>query len=366
VIGSSKKRFALWFVTAAVVALAATAGVLATPSGIQTRQAEAQHVLDEIQAIDSELDRAVDAYNLANERLASLRAGIAANRRHLAIARQAARVAEHNLEQRLVALYVNGGDESTIEVILGATSIDDLLDRIDAAKRVSKQDARIVAQVRASRREIRARESALEKALREQKKVVAERTARKAEIQRRLTERQALYNSIKDEIARLEAQERARQERLAREAEQRLLQQEQGSAGGAVAAIDPNGLGLAPPAVYTGAAGVALQYLGVPYQWGGSSPGTGFDCSGFVMFVYAQLGVSLPHNAAAQYGYGVAVSRDGLQPGDLVFFDGLGHNGIYIGGGQFVHSPHTGDVVKISSLDDSWYAATYVGARRIV
>ena len=72
-----------------------------------------------------------------------------------------------------------------------------------------------------------------------------------------------------------------------------------------------------------------------------------------------------PHHAASQYGYGIAVPRDQLAPGDLVFFDGLGHVGIYIGGGQFVHAPHTGDVVKISSLSDSWYSATYVGARRL-
>jgi cell wall-associated NlpC family hydrolase len=77
------------------------------------------------------------------------------------------------------------------------------------------------------------------------------------------------------------------------------------------------------------------------------------------------MGVSLPHSSYAQYGVGVAVSQADLQPGDLVFFDGLGHVGIYIGGGQFIHSPHTGDVVRISSLT-GWYASTYVGARRVV
>ena len=82
------------------------------------------------------------------------------------------------------------------------------------------------------------------------------------------------------------------------------------------------------------------------------------------MYVYAKVGVYLPHNAAMQYGLGSPVSRSQLAPGDLVFFNGLSHVGMYIGGGRFVHAPHTGDVVKISSLSEYWYAATYVGARR--
>ena len=110
---------------------------------------------------------------------------------------------------------------------------------------------------------------------------------------------------------------------------------------------------------------IALRYLGVPYRWGGASP-SGFDCSGFTMYVYGKIGISLPHSVSLQYGYGSVVSRSQLQPGDLVFFNGLGHMGMYIGGGMFIHAPHTGDFVKISSLYDSWYASTWVGARRIV
>jgi cell wall-associated NlpC family hydrolase len=108
-----------------------------------------------------------------------------------------------------------------------------------------------------------------------------------------------------------------------------------------------------------------MQYLGIPYQYGGESPSTGFDCSGFVYYVFSRVGVSLPRTVSAQYAVGVGVSRSALQPGDLVFFNGLGHDGIYIGGNQFIHSPHTGDVVKISSMT-GYYSSNYVGARRIL
>src|SRR5207248_8021502 len=128
-------------------------------------------------------------------------------------------------------------------------------------------------------------------------------------------------------------------------------------------ASTPDGT-VAPPSQYGGVVGIAMRYLGVPYVWGGASP-SGFDCSGLVMYAYAQMGISLPHYTGAQWNVGVPVSRSDLQPGDLVFFDGLGHVGLYIGGGEFIHAPHTGDVVRIDSLSEGWYAATYDGARRI-
>ena len=111
------------------------------------------------------------------------------------------------------------------------------------------------------------------------------------------------------------------------------------------------------------AAQIALHYLGVPYVWGGSTP-SGFDCSGLVMYVYAQLGISLPHYTVAQWNATLPISTSEMQPGDLVFFDGLGHVGIYIGGGQFVHAPHTGTVVQVASLS-GYYASNLVGARRV-
>jgi cell wall-associated NlpC family hydrolase len=117
------------------------------------------------------------------------------------------------------------------------------------------------------------------------------------------------------------------------------------------------------------AVAIAEQFLGVPYVWGGASPIPGFDCSGLAMYVYAQLGVTLTHYTGAQIQEGLPIDRADLAPGDLVFFDanpvlGPQHEGIYIGGGRFIQAPHTGDVVKISSLDDPAYGLSYVGAVR--
>lgn len=109
----------------------------------------------------------------------------------------------------------------------------------------------------------------------------------------------------------------------------------------------------------------ARHFLGVRYVYGGTSPRSGFDCSGFTRFVYAHFGIDLPHYSGAQFDMGHRVSRTGLRPGDLVFFDGLGHVGLYIGGGEFIHAPHTGTTVSVDRLA-GWYAGTYDGARRLV
>jgi hypothetical protein len=107
---------------------------------------------------------------------------------------------------------------------------------------------------------------------------------------------------------------------------------------------------------------LAHRQLGVPYVWGGSSP-AGFDCSGLVSWVYARLGVHLPHNAAALYGVGRPVPVSAMRPGDLVFFPGLGHVGLYIGHGRMIHAPQSGRNVEIEALDARSYPP--VGARRI-
>jgi cell wall-associated NlpC family hydrolase len=112
------------------------------------------------------------------------------------------------------------------------------------------------------------------------------------------------------------------------------------------------------------AAQIANHLTGIPYRWGGASPRAGFDCSGLVQYVYGKVGIHLPHYAAGQYGHGRRISRGSLRPGDLVFFSGLGHVGIYAGSGKFIHAPRSGTTVRWSRLSShgSYYGATRVFA----
>lgn len=114
---------------------------------------------------------------------------------------------------------------------------------------------------------------------------------------------------------------------------------------------------------------LADHYLGTPYKWGGVSPKTGFDCSGFVQWLYGKAGVALPRTTYQQINVGEAVGQKNLRAGDIVFFSNKGdvhHEGLYIGGGQFIHAPHTGDVIKISSLSEPYYAGQFAGGRRVI
>jgi cell wall-associated NlpC family hydrolase len=370
VIRSSKKRLLALALALSAAAAAVVTTAIATPAEIREKQAEAEAVLAQIQQIDAELGLAIEKYNGASVRLDEIEEDISVNQRHLEIARKAYRVAQKNLADRLVALYTSN-EEDVLEVMLGAASLDDLLDRIDSVRRISSQDVQILEEVKQARSEIKRRAAKLANARAEQRKVVAVRAAQKDAIEAKLAERQQLLGSIKDEIAQLEAEERERQRRLREEAQRRLEEQQrlQAAAAEAAPAADyssPPPVGNVPSSRYSSAVvEIAMQYLGVPYVWGGASP-SGFDCSGLVVYVFAQLGVSLPHYTGSLWQMGSPVAYDQLQAGDLVFFNGLGHMGIYIGGGQFIHAPHTGDVVKISSMSDGWYAGTYVGARRIL
>jgi cell wall-associated NlpC family hydrolase len=349
----------------------AAAPAIADPS-IASKQAEAQSVMNQVQQLDSSLERAVEAYNFATVKLNRVRADLKANDAQLQVTRRSLRRAQETLSARLVSLYTSGGQSDSLEVLLGASSLDDLVNRFNTANRISAQDSHVLTQVVHLENEVKAREVRLKHANAQAASLVRQRASDKASIEGQLSARRTLLSSIRGQIAQLQAQEAAREAQLRRQLTARVAAQQQQAPATALAStvapvVSSDGgsapVGPAPPPTHSSVVSIAMQYLGTPYVWGGASP-SGFDCSGLVMYVFSQVGVSLPHSSYAQYGMGSPVSRDQLQPGDLVFFDGLGHVGIYVGGGSFIHAPHTGDDVRISSLS-GWYASTYVGARRI-
>jgi cell wall-associated NlpC family hydrolase len=346
-----------------VLLLAATAAA-ADPGAVASKRAQAQQVLAQIQQIDSNLGAAVEAYNLANVRLHKIESDQRENRRQLKLTQANLKVAQDSLAARLVSAYTSTQDNSTLSVLLGSTSLDDLLNRIEAVNSTSQQDASIVRQVTSFKAAVQRHRTELRRAHAEQRSIVAQKAAQKRHIEAQLASRRQLLSSIKSEITRIKAAEAAQQRQLAAAAQARLAgAQPVTDVGVGVSASTPEGSTVAPPNVHGGVVGIAMQYLGVPYVWGGSSP-RGFDCSGLVAYVFAQIGVSLPHSSYAQFGMGTPVSISQLQAGDLVFFTGASHVGIYIGGGQFIHAPHTGDVVKISSLS-GYYSSNFAGGRRI-
>ena len=114
------------------------------------------------------------------------------------------------------------------------------------------------------------------------------------------------------------------------------------------------------------AAKIALRAVGVPYRWGGSSLTGGFDCSGLVYWAYGRVGVEVPHSSYALFDIGRRVPRARMKPGDVLFFSGLGHVGLYLGRGRMVHAPQSGRTVEVVTLRKSNYGDRLVGARRVV
>jgi cell wall-associated NlpC family hydrolase len=381
---------------------------------LKAKAAQAQKVLQEVNALDLRFGRTVEAWHGAQYELDQTRRQLVADRAQLRVAQQQQRVAVARVRARLIALYESSDDPTTISILLGSSTVSDMIGRLDAAHAIAASDHRLAVETTAARDRYAATEQRTRATEHRRAIAVSQLESQRRQIGTMLAQRRQLLSSIQSQIATLKAQEARRQAVLAAQARARLAReqavlQQQAAARAAAArraaaaqraaaarrAALPDPAATAPPTNPTTstpsantaptptpvpqptpapaepsnpagghpqAATIAMQYLGIPYVWGGSTPG-GFDCSGLVMYVYGQLGISLPHFAAAQYGYGTPVSRDQLQPGDLVFFDGLDHVGIYIGGGQMVHAPHTGDVVKISPLTD--FGTGYVGARRI-
>ena len=196
---------------ATVIALVAAFALAAVPAfadpTVASKRAEAQSVLGQIQQLDSSLERAIEAYNLANVQLTRIKHDLSSNTDALVVAKKSLKRAQRQLSSRLVDLYVSEGQDSGLAVLLGSSNLDDMLSRMDAVDRVGEQDSLVLRQVTHFRREVQQRQRRLQHAQKEQVQVVSERDAARSSIQSQLGQRQALLGSIKGEIEHLQAQE---------------------------------------------------------------------------------------------------------------------------------------------------------------
>ena len=350
----------------ALLAVAVTAGFLpgaAQADRLADARAQADKAQVELQSLNDQVAAAAEKYNAAQVELDRTNAKISENQKLLDASKSNLRVSRQELSRMLVDAYRQGNPD-LIAMLLNAGSIDQLVDQSRFMQRATSHAEQVVTDVRTYTHDVTQRESALESERTSREAALAQRKSEENAVKGALAQRQQLLNSLSAEIQGILAQrlaaQRAADAKLAANATGILADASAAATnqdltlGGSVAGSADVGTSIAPPpSSSTGgaAASVALGELGVPYVWGGEST-SGFDCSGLVAWAYSQVGVSLPHLASAQYGMGTPVPLDALEPGDLISFHGSGHIGIYIGGGQYVHAPETGDVVKVSSLAD--------------
>lgn len=327
----------------AIVAVALAASVTSAAAVPSSKLDQARAVKAQIDQLDQRAELAADRYGEAASQHAKLLKEKKAAAARLKKVKARLKVVQRHLNVRASSMY-RSGPLSFVDVLMGAESYEEFAATWDVLSDLNEDDASSISELKGLRTEAKKAHklyTSKEKAAAEKASVmrVNLNTARNA-----LSERKNKLAGIEAEIAAIEA------------AERRAAVARASSYASRPTAAERS---FPPPtrAPRSEVVNIAKRYLGAPYQWAAAGPNR-FDCSGFTMYVYRQVGVSLPHSSRAQIGCGERVSRGNLQPGDLVFFGSpIHHVGIYVGGGMMIHAPHTGAVVRIDPLHSNYAGA---------
>jgi cell wall-associated NlpC family hydrolase len=315
----------------------------ATP--LAEKRAKAREIAAKLEELYPKVSMAVERYNQAMDSLATVRQQIGENERMLKVAQYNLALARKQLETRAVSMY-KARDVGFVDVLFATNSFDELVTQLDVMERLGKSDVDTMKSIASYKRDVKDRQIKLEADKQAAVELVATAKAEKEKVE-------ALESRLERMQAGVKAQIKEIQDRMAARAEAAARAEVGGS--GPTIVVDPGGPG------HPEVVGIAQRYLGVPYVYGGASP-SGFDCSGFTMYCYAQIGIGLAHGATAQQQASTPVPVGSLQPGDLVFFGGASysyHVGIYVGGGTMIHAPHTGAVVSYGSTSGAWIGGRF-------
>jgi cell wall-associated NlpC family hydrolase len=362
--GLTGRRVLLTLVAAGGVVLAPLPAFAAPEQPTTSQEAAAL-----VAARGHDLEVVTEQFNDAREALTTKQAEAEQARQQVQVAEAAVGTARDQVRQVARSAYT-GDQLSTLQAMLSSTSADEMLDRVGTLGTIADHNNEVLAAAQAATEQADAAEAAAEKATADAQTLVDQVAAQQADLNTQIAEYKAAYDRLSaEEKARAEAEAAAAARAAAADAAARASQAasraeraQSSSAGSSSAGSSSSSSAAAAPAAPAAAAPAAggaaatavrtaLAQQGKPYVWAAAGPSS-FDCSGLVQYAYAAAGISLPHSSSAQARMGTAVTRAQLQPGDLIaFYSPVSHIGIYIGNGQMVHAPTSGDVVKVASID---------------
>ncbi|MBD7912418.1 NlpC/P60 family protein [Clostridium cibarium] len=346
---------------AVTIIMATQASVSAIPvsNGTQTDQSQLEEVKDKREEIElsiEKLDNQIEKFMMDVENnksnIKTIENEINNSKGKIEQIEKESVEKQEILDNRLKLAYMNGNLDY-FKVIFESKSLSDFVSRISAIKKIATMDKKIIDELKNNKEKVEIEKSELEEKHSKISALNFENENKLANLNSNKEKQKSLINEMK--------------------AKERLLTARTDESNELVSSVINEVRKEAPKAtrgVGSSASGqniiaYASNFIGIPYLWGGTNPSTGFDCSGFTQYVFAHFGIKLGRTTYNQINDGYAVSKGELQAGDLVFFgknNDPTHMGIYIGNNTYIHSPQTGDVLKISPMTRK----DYITARRVL
>lgn len=336
--------------TCLVASLAVTG--LSTSNAAPNR-AELDAARERLQELEKDFEIVVEEYNLVNAEYESLQKQIAETSETVATLEKRMVTTEEDAVAIAVQIYKSGGSTGSLEAVLSSKSLAEMDTNIEYLQTSQEAQAEVFERLDAANKELNVELDRLEEQRSEADEARDRALALKAEIEEKIASQQGEIAELNEKIERAEARKRRREAAAARAAAE-----EAGRPAPPPPSSIPNVEATNPNAQR--AVDAALSQIGKPYVYAAAGPDS-YDCSGLTMWAWAQAGVSLPHNSGMQYAATAHVAQSDWQPGDLLVFGSpIHHIAMYIGGGQMVEAPYTGEYVRVVSA----YRSDYVGAGR--